>query len=75
MAQDCYSIEKHHNRWSVSVRGVKVLICSNKKMALAIVRQATQALWLDRRQNNARDTATEPNSRCDQAKIRCNSPR
>jgi hypothetical protein len=42
MAQNCYSIEKHHNRWTVSVFGVKVLICDSKKMALAVVRQAMQ---------------------------------
>jgi hypothetical protein len=66
MAQNCYSIEKHHNRWSVSVFGVKVLICDSKRMALAVVRQATQAL-LDRRQINGRDTATDPNSPRDNA--------
>lgn len=61
MVQNCYSIEKHRNGWSVSVSGVKVLICNNKKMALAVVRQATQAVCLDRRQNNGCDAATEPN--------------
>jgi hypothetical protein len=66
MAQYCYSIEKHHNRWSVSVFGVKVLICDSKKTALAVVRQATQALCLDRRQSNDRDRATE-NARPDDA--------
>jgi hypothetical protein len=73
MVQSCYSIEKHHNRWSVSVFGVRVLICDSKKIALAVVRQATQALCLDRRQNNGRDTATEPNSRSDDAKTPCNA--
>jgi surface antigen len=72
MAQNCYSIEKHHNRWSVSVFGVKVLICDSKKMALAVVRQATQALVLDGRQTNGRGTATEPNSR-DHAETPCNA--
>lgn len=58
MAQNCYSIEKHHNRWAVAVFGVKVLICDSKKTALAVVRRATQGLCLDRRQNSGRDTAT-----------------
>jgi hypothetical protein len=61
MTQHCYSIEKHHNRWSVSVFGVKMLICDSKKTAVAVVRQATQALCLDRRQSNGRDSATERN--------------
>jgi len=73
MAQNCYSIEKHHNRWSVSVFGVKVLICDSKKMALAVVRQATQAVCLDRRQIIGRDTAAEPNSRCDNANTSCDA--
>jgi hypothetical protein len=73
MAQNCYSIEKHHNRWSVSVFGVKVLICDSKKIALAVVRQATQALCLDRRQNNGRDAATEPSARSNDAKTPCDA--
>jgi hypothetical protein len=73
MAQNSYSIEKHHNRWAVSVLGVKVLICDSKKMALAVVRQATQALCLDRRQNKGRAAATEPNSGRDDIKTPCNA--
>jgi len=73
MARNCYSIEKHHNRWAVSVLGVKVLICGSKKMALAVVRQATQALCLDRRQNNGRDAATEPNSRREDVEAPCSA--
>ncbi|MBO0758060.1 MAG: hypothetical protein J2P54_19615 [Bradyrhizobiaceae bacterium] len=73
MAQNCYSIEKHHNRWSVSVFGVKVLICDSKKMALAVVRQATQALVRDGGQTNGRGTATEPTSQRDHAETPCNT--
>jgi hypothetical protein len=73
MAQNCYSIEKHHNRWSVSVFGVKVLICDSKKIALAVVRQATQALCFDRRQNGSRDTAIEPSARSNDAKSPCDA--
>jgi hypothetical protein len=73
MAQNCYSIEKHHNRWSVSVFGVKVLICDSKKIALAVVRQATQALCFHRRENDGRDTATEPSARSNDAKSPCDA--
>ena len=47
MVQGCYSIEKHRDRWSVLVLGKKVLICDSKKIALQVVRQANQALYLD----------------------------
>jgi hypothetical protein len=48
MERSCYSIEKHHDRWSISVCGAKVLICDSKKTAVKLVRQATDALCLDR---------------------------
>jgi hypothetical protein len=40
-------VERYHDRWSVSVSGAKVLICESKKIALKVVRQATEALCLD----------------------------
>ena len=48
MERSCYSIEKHRDRWSISVCGAKVLICDSKKSAVKLVRQATDALCLDR---------------------------
>jgi hypothetical protein len=48
MERCCYSIERHHDRWSVSACGEKVLICDSKKLALKIVRLATDALYLER---------------------------
>jgi hypothetical protein len=47
MQRSCYSVEKYHDGWSVSVSGAKVLICESKKTALKVVRQATDALRLD----------------------------
>jgi len=48
MERCCYSIERHHDRWSVSACGEKVLICDSKKLALKIVKLATDALYFDR---------------------------
>jgi hypothetical protein len=48
MEPSCYSVEKHHERWLVSVCGAQVLICDTKKTALKVVRQATDALRLGR---------------------------
>ena len=48
MERCCYSIEKHHDRWSVSACGEKVLICDSKKLAMKIVKLATDALYLER---------------------------
>jgi hypothetical protein len=47
MQRSCYSIAKHRDRWLVSARGEKVLLCDSKKTAVRIVRQATDALRLD----------------------------
>jgi hypothetical protein len=46
MQRSCYSIAKHRDRWSVSACGEEVLLCDSKKIALKIVRQATDALRL-----------------------------
>jgi hypothetical protein len=44
MQQSCYSIERHRACWMISVDGAKLLICSNKKIAVKTVRCATFAL-------------------------------
>lgn len=72
MVQSCYSIEKHRDRWSVSVFGTKVLVCDSRKMALQAVRQATQALCLNRQGNNSgRERAAPRCSRRAHAKTPC----
>jgi len=48
MERSCYSIEKHHDRWLVSVGGAKVLMCDSKRAAMKAVRQATDALCASR---------------------------
>jgi hypothetical protein len=44
MQLGCYSVEKHRDCWTISVDGAKLLICSNKKIAVKTVRRATFAL-------------------------------
>lgn len=44
MQQGCYSIERLRECWMISVDGAKLLICSNKRIAVKTVRRATFAL-------------------------------
>jgi hypothetical protein len=44
MQLGCYSIERHRDCWTISVDGAKLLICSNKKIAVKTIRRAAFAL-------------------------------
>ena len=51
----CYSIERHRDCWMISVDGAKLLICSNKKIAVKTARRATFALRDDLSDTGRRD--------------------
>jgi len=62
MQRSCYVIERYNDRWSISVHGVRVLLCESKKAAVCAVRHASAALcnFNDAASNRPQAEAAQP---------------